>query len=133
MLTPAAARTLADYKKWANQETFAIVMALPPEDIYKERVSCPTFSGGVADFPECIMPGSFMTLVDWLEDVARDPLGYKNPIFEVSSWEEDLLSPPEHPGSNDDFNSKKVEEVEADVKIAGVDVPKSLAERAGLL
>lgn len=39
MLTPAAARTLADYKKWANQETFAIVMALPPEDIYKERVS----------------------------------------------------------------------------------------------
>jgi uncharacterized damage-inducible protein DinB len=39
MLSPAAASTLADYKKWANQETFAIVMALAPEEIYKERVS----------------------------------------------------------------------------------------------
>jgi uncharacterized damage-inducible protein DinB len=37
MLPLAAARTLADYKKWANQETFAIVTALPPEEIYKER------------------------------------------------------------------------------------------------
>jgi uncharacterized damage-inducible protein DinB len=39
MLSPAAALTFADYKKWANEETFAIVMALPPEEIYKERVS----------------------------------------------------------------------------------------------
>jgi uncharacterized damage-inducible protein DinB len=39
MLTPAAARMLADYKRWANRETFAIVMALPPEEIYKDRVS----------------------------------------------------------------------------------------------
>jgi uncharacterized damage-inducible protein DinB len=39
MLTAAAARTLADYKQWANRETFAIVMALPPEEIYKERPS----------------------------------------------------------------------------------------------
>ncbi|HEY0293839.1 MAG TPA: DinB family protein [Bordetella sp.] len=39
MLTPDAARMLADYKKWANQETYAIVLALPPEEIYKERVS----------------------------------------------------------------------------------------------
>jgi uncharacterized damage-inducible protein DinB len=39
MLTPSAANMLADYKKWANQETFAVVMALPQEEIYKERVS----------------------------------------------------------------------------------------------
>lgn len=39
MLTSSAANMLADYKKWADQETFAIVMALPQEEIYKERVS----------------------------------------------------------------------------------------------
>jgi uncharacterized damage-inducible protein DinB len=39
MLTPASARMLADYKRWANRETFAIVMALPPDEIYKERIS----------------------------------------------------------------------------------------------
>ncbi|HTK00383.1 MAG TPA: DinB family protein [Bordetella sp.] len=39
MLTPTSARMLADYKRWANRETFAIVMALPSEEIYKDRVS----------------------------------------------------------------------------------------------
>lgn len=39
MLTPTSARMLADYKRWANRETFAIVMALPATEIYKERVS----------------------------------------------------------------------------------------------
>lgn len=37
MLNPAAAQTLADYKRWANKETFDIVLALPAEEIYKER------------------------------------------------------------------------------------------------
>jgi uncharacterized damage-inducible protein DinB len=37
MLTASAARTLADYKKWANHETFLIVEAVPEEEIYKTR------------------------------------------------------------------------------------------------
>ncbi|OZI19634.1 hypothetical protein CAL26_18700 [Bordetella genomosp. 9] len=39
MLNAASARMLADYKRWANRETFAIVMALPSDEIYKDRVS----------------------------------------------------------------------------------------------
>jgi uncharacterized damage-inducible protein DinB len=37
MLTAAAARTLADYKRWANHETFLVVAAVPEEEIYKTR------------------------------------------------------------------------------------------------
>jgi hypothetical protein len=100
-------------------------------------VSSPTLSGGVADFPECIFPDSYKLILGWLDDVAKDADGYKNPPLEVSNWEEEVLAPPgaatsQNEQTSDDDVTDGKNGVE-DVNIAGLDVPKSLAERSGLL
>jgi hypothetical protein len=118
--------------------TLAIPSQPRHQGVHQQRASCPTFSGGVADFPECIFPESYKIILNWLDEVAKDPVGYKNPSLEVSTWEEEVLSPPEAATSQcgqtviDDVSGEKMREAE-DVNIAGMDVPKSLAERAGLL
>jgi len=37
VLTPAAAHTLANYKSWADEQTFQAVAALPPGEAQRER------------------------------------------------------------------------------------------------
>lgn len=37
MLTPAAAQTLIDYKRWADELTYASVASLPPGEAHRER------------------------------------------------------------------------------------------------
>lgn len=39
MINVRTARMLADYKRWANQRLFDSLAALPPGEVYKERVS----------------------------------------------------------------------------------------------
>ncbi|KAF2488852.1 hypothetical protein BU16DRAFT_567819 [Lophium mytilinum] len=50
---------------------------------------CLTFSGGPgvddtpADHPECIFPRMFKSVLDFFEEVARDPENYRNPDYEI--------------------------------------------------
>lgn len=48
-----------------------------------EQLLCPTFSGGRAPFPECIFPHIYELVLDFFEEVARDPFNYSNPEFVV--------------------------------------------------
>jgi len=49
----------------------------------REQLLCPTFSGGRAPFPECIFPNIYELVLDFFEEVARDPFNYSNPEFVV--------------------------------------------------
>lgn len=49
----------------------------------REQLLCPTFSGGRAPFPECIFPDIYELVLDFFEEVARDPFNYSNPEFVV--------------------------------------------------
>ncbi|OCL04434.1 hypothetical protein AOQ84DRAFT_117805 [Glonium stellatum] len=48
-----------------------------------ERLLCPTFSGGRAPQPECIFADIYELVLDFFEEVARDPFNYSNPEFVV--------------------------------------------------
>ncbi len=39
MINVRTARMLADYKRWADQRLFDSLMALPPEELNRKRVS----------------------------------------------------------------------------------------------
>jgi hypothetical protein len=49
----------------------------------REQLLCPTFSGGRAPFPECVFPDIYELVLDFFEEVARDPFNYSNPEFVV--------------------------------------------------
>lgn len=52
---------------------------------------CPTFSGGTADFVECLLVRSQPAVLAWLQEVALDGAAYKNPI--IITLYEDTVPP----------------------------------------
>jgi hypothetical protein len=52
---------------------------------------CPEFSSEEPHYTEVIFIKARDTILDWFEEVAKDPLGYSNPDFQVVPWEEPIL------------------------------------------
>ncbi|OCK79508.1 hypothetical protein K432DRAFT_443837 [Lepidopterella palustris CBS 459.81] len=58
---------------------------------------CPIFTSGPAvDAPECIFPAVYDLVLDFFEEVARDPFHYQNPYFDPQSTQ-NQASPPQSP------------------------------------
>jgi hypothetical protein len=124
------------------------VLALPTKAVVSDislvnRVSSPALSGGVGG-PDFIFPDHYDAILEWLYEVHMGPFGkYCNPELNVVDWVEPVMEPQvafrpkeqasQQMGFKDAAAPTAAEEEEEKVAIAGVEIPKSLAERAGLI
>jgi hypothetical protein len=67
-----------------------------PEEFTHARVPplCPEFSSEEPHYTELVLVKMRNTILDWFEEVAKHPISYCNPDFEVMEWKEPMLEVP---------------------------------------